>query len=152
MRSFIRYLSWEFLWIDIVGYCLFILKWGMPNLGRRFLVWIPSPQYKFGLTACCFIWNCKTRRKHTSSGIFLTGVTWQDRVSQQMYEWGIITCLHWHCKELMDGLCLLYTLFLYKNQLYKNKEAQNDPKFKNKLRTAPASKFVNILRTSSPMS
>ena len=42
--------------------------------------------------------------------------------------------------------------FLYKNQLYKNKEAQNDPKFKNKLRTPPASKFDNILRTSSPMS
>ena len=40
--------------------------------------------------------------------------------------------------------------FLYKNQLYKNKEAQNDPKiFKNKLRTTPASKSVNILRTSA---
>ena len=29
--------------------------------------------------------------------------------------------------------------FVYKNQLYKNKEAQNVPKFKNKLRTTQAS-------------
>ena len=29
--------------------------------------------------------------------------------------------------------------FLYKNQPYKNKEAQNDPKFKNKLRTTRGS-------------
>ena len=36
------------------------------------------------------------------------------------------------------------TLFLYKNQLYKNKEAQNDPKFKNKLRTTPASRWFSL--------
>ena len=46
-------------------------------------------------------------------------------------------------------LCHELHFFLYKNQLYKNKEAQNDPKFKNKLRTTLASKSVNILRTSS---
>ena len=31
--------------------------------------------------------------------------------------------------------------FFYKNTLYKNKEAQNDPKIKNNLKSAPASKF-----------
>lgn len=53
-----------------------------------------------------------------------------------------------HPQKLRD-LQGAITLFLYKNQLYKNKEAQNDPKFKNKLRTTLASKSVNILRTSS---
>ena len=37
--------------------------------------------------------------------------------------------------------------FFYKNTLYKNKQAQNDPKFKN--RTTPASKYVKIFRTTS---
>ena len=37
------------------------------------------------------------------------------------------------------------TLFFYKNALYKNKYAQNDPKFKNKLRPTPTSKYVKIL-------
>ena len=41
--------------------------------------------------------------------------------------------------------------FFYKNQRYMNKEAQNDPKFKNKLRKALASKSVDILRTPSVM-
>ena len=35
--------------------------------------------------------------------------------------------------------------FFYKNTLYKNKEAQNDPKFRNNLRTTPASKYAKFL-------
>ena len=53
------------------------------------------------------------------------------------------------CQKRPGGRVGELHFFLYKNQLYKNKETQNDPKFKNKLRTTPASKSVNILRTSS---
>ena len=41
-----------------------------------------------------------------------------------------------------------YTFLFYKNQLYKNKDAQIEPKFKNRLRTVRGSFHVKILRTT----
>ena len=60
------------------------------------------------------------------------------------------------CREVVDfydfsRLCVCLSIrlshvtlfFFYKNQLYKNKEAQNCPKFKNMLRTIRGSKQEN---------
>ena len=47
-------------------------------------------------------------------------------------------------KNKTDVNVTITLFFFYKNTLYENKEAQNDPKSKN-LRTTPASKYAKFL-------
>ena len=47
------------------------------------------------------------------------------------------------------SLLLYYTFFFIRTHFIRTNRLKNDPKFKNKLRTTPASKCVKIFRTLS---